>query len=154
LPRGLGAELTETAGVDRPGALEPAVSLVRRGGTIAVSGVHGCAAGPLPMPMPMPTMFDKRIQPRMGQGNVRRRTDDVLPLLTDEDPPGADGFTTHHVPLDEAPDAYAVFQKKEDGAIKVLIQAMRGPPGRASPGRPFRAGLRPVTLFACPTTTC
>lgn len=118
LPRSLGSRLTETAGMDRLGALELAISLVRRGGTISVSGVYGGAADPLPMM----TMFDKQVQLRMGQANVRRWSDEILPLLTDEDPLGVDSFATHHVPLDEAPDAYAMFQKKEDGAIKVVFR--------------------------------
>jgi threonine dehydrogenase-like Zn-dependent dehydrogenase len=118
LPRTLGAKITETAGVDRLGALELAIAMVRRGGTISVSGVYGGAADPLPMV----TMFDKQIQLRMGQANVRRWSDDILPLLTDEDPLGVDTFATHHVPLDEAPDAYAMFQKKSDGAIKILFK--------------------------------
>jgi threonine dehydrogenase-like Zn-dependent dehydrogenase len=67
-------------------------------------------------------MFDKQIQLRMGQANVRRWSDEILPLLTDEDPLGVDTFATHHLPLDEAPDAYRMFQKKEDGAIKVLFR--------------------------------
>ena len=48
--------------------------------------------------------------------------DDILPLLTDQDPLGVDDFATHRIALDEAPDAYSTFQKKEDGAIKYLIQ--------------------------------
>lgn len=39
-------------------------------------------------PLPLMTMFDKQIQLRMGQANVRRWADDILPLLTDEDPLG------------------------------------------------------------------
>ena len=35
----------------------------------------------------MMTMFDKQIQLRMGQANVRRWVDDILPLLTDDDDP-------------------------------------------------------------------
>lgn len=108
----------QVAGVDRMAALDLAIALVRRGGTISVSGVYGGAADPLPLL----TMFDKQLQLRMGQSNVRRWTDDILPLLTDEDPLGVDGFATHHVPLDEAPDAYATFQKKEDGAIKMIFR--------------------------------
>ncbi|MEW2521606.1 zinc-dependent alcohol dehydrogenase [Actinacidiphila alni] len=118
LPREWGAKLTRTAGVDRLGALELAIRLVRRGGTVSISGVYGGAADPLPML----TMFDKQLQLRMGQANVRRWTDEILPLLTDDDPLGVDSFATHHVPLDRAPDAYAMFQKKEDGAIKVVFQ--------------------------------
>jgi threonine dehydrogenase-like Zn-dependent dehydrogenase len=47
---------------------------------------------------------------------------DILPLLTDEDPLGVDGFATHHVPLTEAPEAYANFREKKDGAVKVLLK--------------------------------
>jgi threonine dehydrogenase-like Zn-dependent dehydrogenase len=94
-----------------------AIELVRRGGTISLSGVYGGAADPLPML----TMFDKQIQLRMGQGNVRRWVDDILPLLTDEDPLGVDDFATHRLPLSDGPAAYEMFQKKQDGAVKVLL---------------------------------
>ena len=90
---------------------------VRRGGTISLSGVYGGAADPLPML----TMFDKQVQLRMGQGNVRRWVDDILPLLTDEDPLGVDDFATHRLPLADGPAAYEMFQKKQDGAVKVLL---------------------------------
>ncbi|WP_431963795.1 zinc-dependent alcohol dehydrogenase [Actinacidiphila sp. bgisy160] len=117
LPRAWAAKLMQTAGVDRLGALYLAIELVRRGGTISITGVYGGMTDPLPML----TMFDKQIQLRMGQANVRRWTDEILPLLTDEDPLGVDGFATHHVPLEQAPQAYDMFQKKADGAIKVLM---------------------------------
>ena len=58
----------QTAGVDRLAALHSAIDLVRRGGTISLSGVYGGMADP----MPMLTMFDKQIQLRMGQANVWR----------------------------------------------------------------------------------
>jgi threonine dehydrogenase-like Zn-dependent dehydrogenase len=45
-----------------------------------------------------------------------------MPLLTDEDPLGVDSFHTHKVPLSEAPHAYEIFQKKQDGAVKVLLK--------------------------------
>ncbi|MFD8077828.1 zinc-dependent alcohol dehydrogenase [Streptomyces sp. NPDC059718] len=117
LPRAWAAKLMQTAGVDRLGALHLAIEMVRRGGTISVSGVYGGMTDP----MPMLTLFDKQIQLRMGQANVRRWSDEILPLLTDEDPLGVDGFATHHVPLEQAPQAYDMFQKKADGAIKVLM---------------------------------
>jgi threonine dehydrogenase-like Zn-dependent dehydrogenase len=69
------------------------------------------------------TLFDKQIQLRMGQANVKRWTDDIMPLLADEtDPLGVDDFATHRVSLDQAPDAYDMFQKKRDGAVKVLLR--------------------------------
>ena len=58
----------------------------------------------------------------MGQANVRRWVDDILPLLTDDDPLGVDSFATHHLSLEDAPAAYATFQKKEDGACKIVFQ--------------------------------
>jgi threonine dehydrogenase-like Zn-dependent dehydrogenase len=72
-------------------------------------------------PMPLMTMFDKQIQLRMGQANVRRWSEEILPLLTDDDPLGVDHFATHRMPLEEAPAAYEMFQTKADGAIKVVM---------------------------------
>jgi threonine dehydrogenase-like Zn-dependent dehydrogenase len=80
---------------------------VRRGGTISLIGVYGGMADPLPML----TIFDKQIQLRMGQANVWRWVPDLMPLLEDGDPLRVDGFASHHVPLDAAPEAYAKFQK-------------------------------------------
>ncbi|MFE4582285.1 zinc-dependent alcohol dehydrogenase [Streptomyces chartreusis] len=118
LPRKLGAPLAERFSVDRLAALYTAIDLVRRGGTISLSGMYGGTADPIPLL----TLFDKQIQIRMGQANVRRWADDILPYLTDEDPLGVDDFATHRVPLSEAPHAYEMFQQKQDGAVKVLMK--------------------------------
>ncbi|MFG2549753.1 zinc-dependent alcohol dehydrogenase [Streptomyces sp. NPDC048581] len=118
LPRKLGGPLAERFGVDRLAALNTAIHLVRRGGTISLSGVYGGTADPLPMV----TLFDKQLQIRMGQANVRRWSDDILPYLTDEDPLGVDDFATHRVPLSDAPHAYEMFQRKQEGAVKVLMK--------------------------------
>jgi threonine dehydrogenase-like Zn-dependent dehydrogenase len=117
LPDSVARKLMENAGVDRLSALNLAFELVRRGGTVSLSGVYGGTADPLPML----NIFDKQIQLRMGQANVKRWVDDLLPLLTDDDPLGVDDFVTHRVALDDAPRAYEMFQKKEDGAIKVVL---------------------------------
>ena len=118
LPDALGKRLMQTAGVDRLSALYSAIDIVRRGGTISLIGVYGGMADPLPML----TLFDKQVTLRMGQANVKRWVDDIMPLLTDDDPLGVDTFATHVLPLDEAPHAYEIFQKKQDGAIKILLQ--------------------------------
>jgi threonine dehydrogenase-like Zn-dependent dehydrogenase len=118
LPDPLAARLMQTAGVDPLSALHVAIDLVRRGGTISLSGVYGGMADPLPMM----TLFDKQVQLRMGQANVRRWIDDIMPLLNDDDPLGVDEFATHRVPLADAPRAYETFQKKQDGAVKVLLK--------------------------------
>ncbi|GAA2572411.1 zinc-dependent alcohol dehydrogenase [Streptomyces roseoviolaceus] len=118
LPRKLSGPLAERFSVDRLTALHTAIELVRRGGTISLSGVYGGLADPLPLL----TLFDKQIQIRMGQANVRRWSDDIIPYLTDEDPLGVEDFATHRLPLSEAPHAYEMFQHKQDGAVKVLMQ--------------------------------
>jgi threonine dehydrogenase-like Zn-dependent dehydrogenase len=117
MPDKLQAKVMERAGVDRMAALDLAIDLVRRGGTISISGVYGGMTDPLPMLR----LFDKQVQIRMGQANVRRWVDDILPLLTDEDVLGVDTFATHHLPLDQAPEAYATFQRKEDGMVKTVL---------------------------------
>jgi threonine dehydrogenase-like Zn-dependent dehydrogenase len=120
LPDPLAAKATEKAAVDRLSALLDSIDTVRRGGTISISGVYGGQLDPLPMMQ----LFDKGIQIRMGQAHVRRWTDEILPLLEEDagDPLGTDDLTTHQLPLAEAPDAYSMFQKKEDGAIKVVLK--------------------------------
>jgi threonine dehydrogenase-like Zn-dependent dehydrogenase len=117
LPDRVAAKFMQKAGIDRLNALYLAIDIVRRGGTISLSGVYGGMADPLPML----TIFDKQIQLRMGQANVKRWVPDILPLLTDGDPLGTDSFATHHLTLDEAPQAYEMFQRKENGAVKILL---------------------------------
>jgi threonine dehydrogenase-like Zn-dependent dehydrogenase len=95
-----------------------AIDAVRRGGTISLSGVYGGMLDPLPLM----TMFDKQINLRMGQANVKRWVDEIMPLLEDEDVLGVDDFATHRLPLASAPEAYETFQKKQDGAIKIVLQ--------------------------------
>jgi threonine dehydrogenase-like Zn-dependent dehydrogenase len=119
LPDALARKALETVGVDRLGAIKLAVEAVRRGGTISLSGVYGGEADPLPMM----TMFDKQLQLRMGQCNVKRWVEDLLPLVEDPaDPLGVMDLTTHRLPLEDAPDAYRMFQEKTDGCIKVVLQ--------------------------------
>jgi threonine dehydrogenase-like Zn-dependent dehydrogenase len=118
LPDPLQRRLMETASIDRLHALYLAIELVRRGGTISISGVYGGTADPLPLRV----LFDKQVQIRMGQANVLRWVPEIMPLLLDSDPFGTDSFASHHLPLDDAPGAYERFQKKEDGVVKVLLK--------------------------------
>ncbi|MFF8902894.1 zinc-dependent alcohol dehydrogenase [Streptomyces lydicus] len=117
LPDALGEKMMGRAGVDSMAALNTAVDVVRRGGTISLIGVYGGAVDP----MPMLTLFDKQIQLRMGQANVKRWVPNILPLLTDADVLGVDDFATHTLPLEEGPRAYKTFQAKEDGMIKTIL---------------------------------
>jgi threonine dehydrogenase-like Zn-dependent dehydrogenase len=104
---------------DKTHALRECLSCVRRGGTVSLSGVYG---GPVQM-FPLGDLFDMQITLRMGQANVRRWTDAILPLLIrDDDPLRVDDLATHFLPIDEAPRAYELFQKKLDGCIKVVLR--------------------------------
>jgi threonine dehydrogenase-like Zn-dependent dehydrogenase len=104
--------------VDRLNALHTALKAVRRGGTVSVSGVYGGEMDP----MPMMEMFDRGVQLRMGQCHVKRWIDEVMPHVLDTaDPLGTQDLATHVVPLEEAPAAYEMFQKKEDNCVKVLL---------------------------------
>ena len=119
LPKKVAGAVMTKAGVDRLDALYTAIDSVRRGGTISISGVYGGAADPLPLMQ----LFDKQVQVRMGQANVRAWTDDILALLgKGEDVLGVEDFHTHVLPLAEAPEAYAKFRAKEDGMVKVLFK--------------------------------
>ncbi|CAM04772.1 Zn-binding alcohol dehydrogenase [Saccharopolyspora erythraea NRRL 2338] len=118
LPDAVAEPLMTKAGVDRLAVLHQCIDSVRRAGTISLSGVYGGMADPLPML----TMFDKGLRVAMGQAHVRRWIGDLLPLVEDEsDPLGVRDLATHHLPLEEAPNGYDIFQRKVDGSIKVLL---------------------------------
>ena len=86
---------------------------------MSVSGVYGGEIDP----MPMMEMFDRGITMRMGQCHVRRWIDEIVPLvLDDDDLLGVEGLATHRLPLEEAPHGYEMFQKKEDGCVKVVLK--------------------------------
>ncbi|MGV2900476.1 alcohol dehydrogenase catalytic domain-containing protein [Microbacterium sp. AGC62] len=118
LPDPAARQVFDKAGVDRLAAVYASIDVVRRGGTVSLSGVY---AGDADI-MPMKTLFDKQITLRMGQCNVKNWVDDLLALVEDPaDPLGVMDLTTHHAPLEDAPDLYRTFQKKEDGCIKVVL---------------------------------
>src|SRR5919112_2327664 len=119
MPDAVAEKTMEKAGADRLNAFYLAIDAVRRGGTISLIGVYGGMADPLPML----TLFDKQIKLTMGQANVKRWVEDIMPLLTgDGDPLGVEGFHTHQLPLDQGPHGYEIFQKKQDNAVKVLLK--------------------------------
>ena len=108
LPDAISEKVMQTGGVDRMNAFYSAIDIVRRGGTISLSGVYGGTADPLPML----TIFDKQIQLRMGQANVKKYVDDIMPLLTDDDPLGVEDFNSHRLPLSQAPEAYEIVPEE------------------------------------------
>ncbi|HET6561976.1 MAG TPA: zinc-dependent alcohol dehydrogenase [Marmoricola sp.] len=118
LPRKVAQFAIEHAGIDRLDALYTAFDVVRRGGTVSISGVYGGMADPIPMM----DLFDKGLTLRMGQCHVKRWTDELLAIAQqDGDVLGLETLATHHVSLDEAPAMYELFQKKQDGVMKVVL---------------------------------
>ncbi|MCU1547003.1 MAG: threonine dehydrogenase [Homoserinimonas sp.] len=119
LPDALARPAMENMGMDRTAALYASFDTVRRGGTVSLSGVYAGDADIIPMK----TLFDKQVAIHMGQCNVHRWVDDIMPLVEDPlDPLGVTDLITHEVPLEDAPALYEIFQKKEDGCIKVVLK--------------------------------
>jgi len=119
LPDTIGQAVMQKAGIDSLGAMHLAFEIVRRGGTVSLSGVYGGTADPTPFL----TLFDKQITIKMGQCNVQKWMDTLMPLVEDPtDPLGTEDLVTHPVPLSEAAAMYDVFKNKEDGCIKVVLK--------------------------------
>jgi threonine dehydrogenase-like Zn-dependent dehydrogenase len=119
LPGLVSKPMIENMGIDRLAALHASIEAVRRSGTVSLSGVYGGAIDP----MPMLDMFDKGLTFRMGQCHVKQWTDELFELVSqDEDVLGLESLATHRVPLEDAPQMYETFQKKQDGCIKVVLQ--------------------------------
>lgn len=119
LPDSIGEQAMQTVGMDKTSALNSALELAGRGSTVSLSGVYGGAA----TPVPMLTIFDKQLTITTGQCNVRNWDQDLLPYVEDPaDPLGVGDLVTHRMPLDQAPEAYRMFQQKDDGCIKVVLQ--------------------------------
>ena len=137
LPDAIPEPMMKKAGLDRLAALHTAIDAVRRGGTISISGVYGGQADP----MPMMQLFDKQIQVRMGQANVRRWTDELLAMLVEDDPFGVDAFATHHLPLDRGARRLRALPEEGgghgQGGLPALSRARTDPrPARVSPRGP------------------
>ncbi|HVY95815.1 MAG TPA: alcohol dehydrogenase catalytic domain-containing protein [Solirubrobacterales bacterium] len=107
-----GADVVVDA-VGDPGPLELAVSLARDAGT--VSGI-GAYAGRGEVPLGLAWL--KGLQLRLGLANVIAHVDRVLALMEtgklDPTP-----LVTHHMPLDEAAEAYRLYDQRE--ALKIVL---------------------------------
>lgn len=118
LPDGAAQKIFTTAGMDRLFALHSAVEMVGRGGTLSLVGVYAGQADPISLD----ALFDKQIQVHMGQANAPFWTQEILPLLENDNMFDVENFATHRLPLSEAPNAYDLFQKKEDNCFKVVLK--------------------------------
>ena len=102
---------------DRPHALRQAINCCRKGGTVSIPGVYGGFLDKFPMG----PAFGKGLTFKMGQTHVHRYLKPLLERVEkgDIDP---SFVITHRVSLDEVPDAYSMFQKRQDECIKVVIK--------------------------------
>jgi threonine dehydrogenase-like Zn-dependent dehydrogenase len=97
-------------------ALAWAIHSVRKGGTVSIVGVYGPPANLVPIGAAM----NKGLTLRMAQANVKR----YLPKLLEHVRKGrldGRGLITHRFPLEHAPRAYELFDRKEDGCIKAVL---------------------------------
>jgi 2-desacetyl-2-hydroxyethyl bacteriochlorophyllide A dehydrogenase len=119
-PREVAKRLTDGRGVDATidavghgDALDLALRLVRNAGTVVVLGVYA-----EPCEVHMGLVWLKALTLRAGPANVIAHFDRVLELLRSGalDPVP---LVTHHMSLDDAAEAYAVYDRRE--AIKVVL---------------------------------
>lgn len=98
-------------------ALAMAISAVRRGGNIAVVGVYSTVYDNFPWGQ----IFEKGLHLHAGQAPVQDYIDELM-LLIQRGELVADDIITHTLPLDEAPHAYKIFDKKLDECVKVVLK--------------------------------
>jgi threonine dehydrogenase-like Zn-dependent dehydrogenase len=102
---------------DRPIALREAMLACRSGGTISVAGVYGGFLDKVPFG----AVMNRSITIKTGQTHVQRYMNPLLDRIRkgEIDP---SFVVTHKLPLEEAPGAYAMFAKKENECIKVVLK--------------------------------
>jgi threonine dehydrogenase-like Zn-dependent dehydrogenase len=102
---------------DRPHALRQAINCCRKGGTVSVPGVYGGFLDKVPFGAAM----QKGLTFRMGQTHVHKY---VQPLIDRIEKGEIDPsfVITHKLPLSQAPHGYEIFQKKQDGCIKIVLK--------------------------------
>jgi threonine dehydrogenase-like Zn-dependent dehydrogenase len=113
---------------DRPIVLRTAIQACRPGGVVSIPGVY---AGFLDK-VPFGAAFGKGLTFRMGQTHVHRYLRPLLEKIEAEDIDPS-FVITHRVPFEEASHAYALFQEKKDGCIKVVIDPTATAPSRERP---------------------
>jgi threonine dehydrogenase-like Zn-dependent dehydrogenase len=99
--------------VGHPKALEDAIRLTRPCGSVQCIGVYAERAE-----VHLGLLWLKSLTLRGGQANVIAHVDRVLAMMAagvlDPSP-----LVTHHMPLDQAPDAYATYDRRE--ALKIVL---------------------------------
>jgi 2-desacetyl-2-hydroxyethyl bacteriochlorophyllide A dehydrogenase len=119
-PRGEVKKLTDGRGVDlavdavgHPDALDLALRLARKAGTVSVTGVYAERTE-----VHMGVLWIKALTLHSGHANVIKHLDPVLELISSGKLDPAP-LVTHHMKLDEAPEAYRVYDQRE--ALKIVL---------------------------------
>jgi threonine dehydrogenase-like Zn-dependent dehydrogenase len=102
---------------DRPIVLRQAIMACRNGGTLSVPGVYGGLLDKVPFG----SIMNRSVKLRTGQTHVQRYMKPLLDRIEkgDIDPTFV---VTHRLSLDEAPEGYSTFLKKQDGCVKVVLR--------------------------------
>lgn len=101
---------------DRPIALRQAIMACRNGGTVSVPGVYGGLIDK----MPMGAVVNKALTIKTGQTHVQRYFKPLLDRIAhgDIDP---SFVVTHRLKLADAPIGFDIFNRKQDGCIKIVM---------------------------------
>jgi threonine dehydrogenase-like Zn-dependent dehydrogenase len=101
---------------DRPFALREAIMVCRNGGTVSVIGVYGGFIDKFPMG----SVMNRGLTIRSGQCHVQRYLKPLLEhIQKGEIDPGF--IISHHMTLDEAPNGFDIFLKKQEECMKVVL---------------------------------
>jgi Threonine dehydrogenase and related Zn-dependent dehydrogenases len=102
---------------DRPIALREAITACRNGGTVSIAGVYGGFVDKIPFG----SIMNRSLTIKTGQTHVQRYLRPLLERIQkgEIDP---SFVVTHHMNLDEAPEAYKTFRDKQDECIKIVLK--------------------------------
>ena len=109
---GRGVDVTVDA-VGHPDALELACRITRKAGTVSATGVYAER-----LDLHMGIVWIKALTLKSGHANVIKHVDPVLELLADGTLDPAP-LVTHRMSLDEAPEAYEIYDRRE--ALKIVL---------------------------------
>lgn len=101
---------------DRPTALREALLSCRNAGVVSIAGVYGGFSDKIPFG----SVMNRGLTIRAGQCHVQRYMQPLLERIMNGDIDPA-CIITHHLGLDDAPQAYEMFKHKQDRCIKVVM---------------------------------
>ncbi|MFC5712827.1 zinc-dependent alcohol dehydrogenase [Thalassorhabdus alkalitolerans] len=105
---------------NQAGTISPIVTAsqaVRKFGLIQLTGVYASAANDFPLG----DLFGRNVSLKMGQAPVVHMMPKLYEMVENREFDPTD-IITHRMSIDEAPEAYKIFDKKEDGNIKVVLK--------------------------------